>query len=128
MPGPLRRDSVKPLSFYDVPENEIYNMANDHFDGSKDIKVTFSSWGASLHLVLCYAKFLQNENESTYVAVMDTHALGDEVMAWHVPHLMGRSSKTHEYLAFGRIRGAYQAVSLSKLERHSLYTLFPELA
>ena len=124
MPGSARRDSLAPINFYDMPEDELYKMADGHYYTRKDIKSAFSSWAASPQLVISYAKYLRDD--CVHVAVMDTHAMGDEVMVWHVPHLI--SAENHEHLAFGRIRGsAYQTVSLKDLEMHGLFTLLPEL-
>jgi hypothetical protein len=75
-------------------------------------------------LVLCYAKYLRRP--ATHVAVRDTHDLENDVLIWHVPHLV--SSQKHEYLAYGRIRGpGYCAVSLHDLEQHGLLRILKEL-
>jgi hypothetical protein len=52
MPGTARRESVKAISFYDLPENEIHQMATGHYGARKNIQSAFSSWAASLHLAL----------------------------------------------------------------------------
>jgi hypothetical protein len=57
---------------------------------------------------------------------MDTYQLHDEVLVWHVPHLIEHGPL--EYLAFGIIRGpGYKAVGLNALESHGLLSLIPEL-
>ncbi|EAT89359.1 hypothetical protein HBI56_026010 [Parastagonospora nodorum] len=113
-------------SFYQMPENQLHRMATGHYDGKTDVISGFSSWAASLHLVLCYAMFLKKRShDEVHVAVMDTHDLSDEVLVWHVPHLIGEAN--HEYLAFGRIMGnGYHAVKFYDLEQHGILNLLPE--
>jgi hypothetical protein len=112
------------LDFYEVPENELYQMANSHYVGWHTPLSGFSSWAASLHSVLCYATYLRTS--TTHVAVMDTHNIKDDVLVWHVPHLISGSNQ--EYLAYGRIQGpGYRAVSLDALEQHGLLEVFTEL-
>jgi hypothetical protein len=85
----------------------------------------FSPWAASLHLALCYARFLKAsfQSNTVHVAVIDTQNLDDEVLVWHARDLLGEDN--HEYLAFGRIKGnGYGAVSLDTLEEHSLKKIY----
>jgi hypothetical protein len=113
--------------FYEIPEDALYHMASDHYAPCFKVATRFSSWAASLHLVLCYAMYLNGKykTDTVHVAVIDTHDLGDEVLVWHVPHLLGY--RNHEYLAFGHIRGnGYRAVSLADLDSHGLKKIFPE--
>jgi hypothetical protein len=119
-----RERSREHLSFYEIPESQLCRMAEQHWGWYTRIQTGFSSWAASLHLVLCYAKHM-NPQDDPHVAVMDTHELEDEVYVWHVPHLIDRSND--EYLAHGCIRGnGYRAVSLRDLDQNGLRTLFPE--
>ncbi|KAH7081211.1 hypothetical protein BKA63DRAFT_503393 [Paraphoma chrysanthemicola] len=100
-------------------------MASEHYDGREMEKSGFSSWASSLHLVLCFAKSMKADNEP-HVAVMDTHKLEDEVLVWHVPHLIDGGN--HAYLAYGHIKGyACRAISLSDMQRNGLLTSFAEL-
>lgn len=58
---------------------------------------------------------------------MDREELDDEVLVWHVPHLLDLNGN-HEYLAHGRIRGkGYRAVPLKGLKMMGLTELFPTL-
>jgi hypothetical protein len=112
--------------FCELPDSFLHQMARNHYRGV-DTPSGFSSWIASLHAVLCYAKFMKPHNlHDSHVAVMDTHNLDNEVLVWHSPHL-GIGVTNHEYLAFGLITGnRYRAVSLSALEDHCIDSLFPE--
>lgn len=65
------------LTFYATPENVLHQMVGVHYGGQKDIFSGFSSWAASLHLVLLYAKAL---GAASNIAVLDTHDL--EVRCW----------------------------------------------
>jgi hypothetical protein len=114
-----------PGGFYDLPESTLARMARAHFSASESARSSFSSWAASLHLIISDAKYM-GASAHPQVAVMDTHELEDEVFVWHVPHLLGETGY-YEYLAYGRIRGhGYYAVSLCELERHGLRSIFPE--
>ncbi|KZM22852.1 hypothetical protein ST47_g6005 [Ascochyta rabiei] len=110
--------------FYKTPERDLGRMANAHYVGRHVPLSPFSSWAASLHLVLCYASSL---DDVAYVAVMDTQMLDGEVLVWHVPHLM--SGAKHEYLAHGVIKGSgYVAVPLQAMAQTGLLNVFTELA
>jgi hypothetical protein len=100
-------------------------MARAHYGNSKHVLSAFSSWAASLHLVLFYARRMKSDRQP-HVAVMDTENLKDKALVWHCPDL--GPFQNHEYLVYGRIRGAgYRAVSLEDLETHGILKLFPEL-
>ncbi|KAH7091591.1 hypothetical protein FB567DRAFT_519002 [Paraphoma chrysanthemicola] len=122
----LSRESDNTVrGFYEIPESELQYMAASHYQGGRTEPSGFSSWASSLHLVLCYATSMKPENDP-HVAVMETHGLEDEVLVWHVPHLIDRGND--EYLAYGHIKGdGYRAVSLSEMQRNGLLTLLPEL-
>lgn len=106
-------------------EGKIMDDAMDHFHYSKTVESPFSSWAASLHLVLCYAQSMPAHTDP-HVAVMDTQALEGEVLVWHCPDLIGKGD--HEFLVYGPIRGpGYRAVSLSTLKRRDILNLFPQL-
>jgi hypothetical protein len=126
-PNSTRNTHTERVSFYSMSENELWRMARGHYGGSKGCPSGFSSWAASLHVVLCYAKSLEYAGKAgTHVAVMDTHDVDDEVLVWHVSHLMAGGN--HEYLAFGIIRGTgYRTVSLHDLEQHGLLNVVPEI-
>ncbi|KAF9701406.1 hypothetical protein EKO04_001079 [Ascochyta lentis] len=110
------------LGFYATPERTLHKMAHAHFDGKHKPLSPFSSWAASLHLVLCYASSLRGD---TYVAVIDTEMVDGEVLVWHVPHLIPESND--EYLAYGVMKGAgFVAVPLLKM-KEKLHQVFPEL-
>lgn len=82
-----------------------------------------SSWAASLHLVLVYAKSL---DAALNIAVTETHDLEGEVLIWRVPHLM--DGENHEYLAFGIVKGnGYRSVNLVRPITHGLMSVLPEL-
>jgi hypothetical protein len=114
-----------------MTEAAICEMATQHYRGAHKPLTGFSSWAASLHLVLCYAHNLSSKlplhAEWVYVAVMDREQLEDEVLVWHVPHLVEINGH-HEYLAYGRISGkGYKAVSLRALHERGLKEIHPEL-
>jgi hypothetical protein len=115
-----------------MDESYIYEMAYGHYRGSHEPLTGFSSWAASIHLVLCNAAYIKNDLAETdvHVAVMDTYQLDDDVHVWHVPHLIdfgdGGSNGNHEYLAYGPIRGkGYKAVPLEELVQ--LADLVPDI-
>lgn len=109
--------------FYETPECDLRKMAHAHYFQKKSPLSPFSSWAASLHLVLCYAFAL---GKDACVAVMDTQLLHDEVRVWHAPQLLNVAN--HEYLAHGIVCGAgLTAVSLEDLLQHGLGDLVPEL-
>ena len=116
--------------FYEMLESEIKAMVYAHFGGKKDIPSEFSSWSASLLMVLFFAKLEENKgHEGMHIAVIDIHRL-DGALVWHVPHLINDEHEQgiHEYLAHGPIRGpGYKAVSLEALRSSGLEFLFPEL-
>jgi hypothetical protein len=122
MPGKL--SSAK--GFYDCWESSLHDMAVGHFMGEEIIS-GFSSWAASLHLVLCYAESKDSAgHRGVHVAVMDTQELEEEVLVWQCNHLIGKTNE--EYLAYGRVAGrGYRAVELADLKRHGLLELFPPL-
>ncbi|KAF2030898.1 hypothetical protein EK21DRAFT_111565 [Setomelanomma holmii] len=128
MPRMVRDFGPTPKSIYEIPESELRQMTILHFARSPGAKSGYSSCASSLHLVLCYAKYLRdNKDDEAHIAVIDTNDLDDEVYVWHVPHLIPRGN--HEYLAYGCIRGnGYRAVGLRELERNGLMKNFPELA
>lgn len=100
-------------------------MAYGHYEGSWHARSGFSSWAASLHLVLGYASSMHSECDA-HVAVMDTRSIEEEVLVWHCMTFLGKGS--HEYLAYGPIRGrGYCAVSVKELREHGLHRLFPTL-
>jgi hypothetical protein len=114
--------------FYETPEDALYRMVNDHFETNHGAMAGSSSWAASLHLVLCYTKYIQttSKTETVHVAVIDTHDLDDDVLVCHIPHLLRTGN--HEYLSFDRIRGnIYCAVALKGLEKYGLKSNFIEL-
>jgi hypothetical protein len=113
--------------FYERPESDLYKMAIDHYTGSKQSSSEFSSWTASVHLVLRCAEHL-GETNNTHIAIMDTEDLDEEVLVWHVPHFLDARG-VDEYLAHGRIAGhGYRAVSLKVLKAKGLTEVFPEIA
>ncbi|KAF3042587.1 hypothetical protein E8E11_003927 [Didymella keratinophila] len=105
MPGTNR-----PIDFYSINEDLLHQLALQHFEHRQSVITGFSSWAASLHLVLCYAKSMDPKT-NPHVAVIDTHELGNQ-----------------EYLAWGCIRGrGYKAVLLKKLEASGVPDIFPSL-
>ena len=113
--------------FYDTPEKELLQMAHDHYNSREGVLSAFSSWSASLHLVLCYASWTGPE-EKPHIAVMDTENIEPGVLIWHCPDL-DKTFGVREYLAYGKIRGerGYRAVSLEVLKTRGVLDLFPEL-
>jgi hypothetical protein len=109
-------------------EGDIRSMAELHYRGSPHVVSGFSSWASSLHPVLSHAHSRMNCG-NTHIAIMDTEELDDDVHVWHVPNLLGPGWGSHEYLAYGRIRGpGYRAVPLDLLINHALLEqIFPEL-
>lgn len=122
---PHRKHEV--FDFYKKKESTLASLAADHFDSSEEIpRSPFSSWAASLHLVLCFAISESVQKLDPYIAVMDRLNLNEEVLVWQVPHLV--YDDVCEYLACGSISGpGYTAVSLKHLELNGLFTLVPEL-
>ncbi|CAN9207184.1 unnamed protein product [Alternaria alternata] len=117
----------KGSSVYGKTEKEMYRMVNDHFDDNKEVLTEFSSWAASLHAVLCYARDTRADWDP-HVAVIDRRRLEGEVLVWWVPDLLGAKQGDIEYLAHGCIRGrGYTAVPFEQLVTNGLYSLFPEL-
>lgn len=111
-------------SFYEQPETRLLSIAKDHYH-RRPTTSFYSSWAASLHMVLCYAWSLPPE-WNAHVAVMDTHNLSTEVLVWHCPDIIKYGD--HEFLAYGRIHGAgYRAVSVRNLIAGGLFDLIPTL-
>ncbi|KAF7672903.1 hypothetical protein GT037_008854 [Alternaria burnsii] len=117
----------KGSSVYGKTEKEMYKMVKDHFDDNKEVLTEFSSWAASLHAVLCFARDTC-AGWNPHVAVIDRTRLEGEVLVWWVPDLLGAKQGDIEYLAHGCIRGrGYTAVPFEQLVINGLYNLFPEL-
>ncbi|KAF2732678.1 hypothetical protein EJ04DRAFT_578210 [Polyplosphaeria fusca] len=116
-------------SLYSLSEYDISQMASAHYSGGFTPLSGFSSWAASLHLVLCYAEYMQHGNHrGVHVAVIDTHHLDGDVLVWHVPHLLNNGG-FHEYLAHGKIAGrGYKAVPFKAIRKARLTALFPEIS
>jgi hypothetical protein len=113
--------------FYEIPEARLHAMVVAHYNGLTQPASSFSSWAASLHLVLRYAEWM-NEADNPHIAVIDTKTLDSEVLVWHVPHLVYRSGVL-EYMAYGRITGrGYKAVPFEALKAKGLLNIFPEIA
>ena len=125
MPHLFKQNKDAP-GFYETPEKKLYRMARFHYNGRKTELSGFSSWTASLHLVLCYARQMPSDQQP-HVAVIDTENLEGEVLIWHSPDL-GSFAQDHEYLAYGTIRGAgYRAISFQDLEIHGVFRILPEI-
>jgi hypothetical protein len=117
----------KGSSVYGKTEKEMYSMVKDHFDGNSELLTEFSSWAASLHAVLCFARDIRAD-WNPHVAVIDRTRLEGEVLVWWVPDLLGAKQGDIKYLAHGCIRGrGYTAVPFEQLVTSGLYDLFPEL-
>jgi hypothetical protein len=116
----------KSVDFYGIKEDLLHQLALQHFEHSGEVITGFSSWAASLHLVLCYAKSMDPRTNPN-VAVIDTHELDTEVLVWQCSHLLGKGYH-EEYLAWGCIRGrGYKAVSLKELEALGIFDIFSVL-
>jgi hypothetical protein len=91
MPGSIAEHERNFPSFYRRQEIDLYRMASTHYDSKSSTMTGFSSWAASLHLTLCYARFLKVlcQSNTVHAAVMDTRNLEDEVLVWHAPDLIG---------------------------------------
>ncbi|KAF9701835.1 hypothetical protein EKO04_001080 [Ascochyta lentis] len=110
--------------FYEMPERLLRDCAQKHFSHRK-VLTGYSSWAASLHLVLCYASSMDAASDP-HVAVMETHDLDSEVLVWQCPHLLGEGEE--EYLAWGCVRGrGYKAVCLKDLRKRGVIILVPQL-
>lgn len=92
----------KKLDFYAKSEVELCTLAYAHLRGRKWPLTHCTSWAASLHAVLCYAKFLSRKHESVWVAVIDTQQLPD-VLIFYVKDWVGTADL--EYQAYGHIYG-----------------------
>lgn len=124
MPG-----SKTSTDFYCIKEKTLRKLALEHFQYRKSVKTGFSSWAASLHQVVCYAKSM-NSASDPHVAVIDTHQLDSEVLVWQCTHLTddGDSNYQEEYLAWGRIRGkGYKVVPLKTILDSGVFDIFPDL-
>ncbi|CAI9633424.1 unnamed protein product [Alternaria burnsii] len=120
-------DGNKGSSVYGKTEKEMHKIVKDHFDDNKEVLTEFSSWAASLHAVLCFARDTC-AGWNPHVAVIDRTRLEGEVLVWWVPDLLGAKQGDLEYLAHGCIRGrGYTAVPFEQLVTNGLYNLFPEL-
>lgn len=120
MPGANRQKH-----FYKLKEGLLLALTRKHFEHELEVITGYSSWAASLHLVLCYAKSMDPASEP-HITVMATQNLDSQVFVWHCVHLLGHGHE--EYLAWGCIRGrGYKAVPLAKLENRGLLQVFPEL-
>jgi len=112
--------------FYEMPESKIFTMTRHHVHGNRLVATEFSSWAASLHVVLCYAQSMRPEH-NPHIAVLDRQQLDGEVLIWHVPDLVDMFEI--EYLAHGYVKGSgYTAVPLKQLIEHGIYNIFPELS
>ncbi|KAI1517762.1 hypothetical protein Ptr86124_003063 [Pyrenophora tritici-repentis] len=110
--------------FYEMSEREIFTMADDHFFGRENI-TEFSSWAASLHVVLYYAQSMPAEH-NVHIAVLDRHQLGGEVLIWHALVLVDVFE--NEYLAHGCVGGSgYTAVPFEQIIECGLGVIFQEL-
>jgi hypothetical protein len=106
-------------------KKDLRQMARNHYYG-KEVPSAFSSWSASPHLVLCFARG-KSPDEEPHIAVMDTENLDDDidVLVWRCPDL-DKGFCVHEYLAYGKIRGeGYRAFSLEYLKTQGLYEFLP---
>jgi hypothetical protein len=124
-------------NFYTMTEAELRKMVAAHYNGSWSYfhnntsrLSEFSSWAASLHLVLCYASDMSHSlgKKDVHVAVMDTRQLEwrQGVLVWDVPDLVSCEG-VYEYLAYGCIYGpGYKAVSVDDLEKAGVYNILPE--
>ncbi|KAF2683317.1 hypothetical protein K458DRAFT_240527, partial [Lentithecium fluviatile CBS 122367] len=123
---------------YTMGESEVIDMIRDHYFG-RDTLSGFSSWTASLSLVMLYADYKTKSNpweKHVHVSVIDTRELGDEVLVWHVPHLarhldcrIAEETAVHEYLAYGVISGkGYMAVPFEKIMEKGLVDIYPEIS
>tara|TARA_R110002003_G_scaffold124_15_gene11323 strand:+ start:13982 stop:14791 length:810 start_codon:yes stop_codon:yes gene_type:complete len=90
----------------------------------------FSSWSASLHLVVVYANSMPIADDP-HVAVIDTQQLERDgnVKVWQTSHLFRfQALSPHltnaEFLAHGRIAGSgYKAVGFAALRQRGLYSM-----
>jgi hypothetical protein len=100
-------------------------MVEGHYNGATSPLTGFSSWAASLHLVLFYAQsMVDSGHKGIHVAVMDIKQLDELVLVWHVPQLLGYGA--HEYLAYGPIRGkGYTAVPFDRMPE--IFDVLPEI-
>ncbi|KAH6644290.1 hypothetical protein C7974DRAFT_439610 [Boeremia exigua] len=123
----LPANSYRAREFYALTEREALDMATRHYTYSYDVISGFSSWSASLHLVLCYAQSMVDRGfRDVHVSVMDTQDLDYEVLVWQCAHLLG--SGQHEFLAYGPVQGrGYRAVRYSVLVLQGIYGLLPQL-
>lgn len=114
--------------FYNLTEKIAKSRAKSHYYGSSRIDSGFSSWVASLHLVLCFARSLTDDAGDVHVAVIDTQDLNEEVHVWQCTHLFSAGYGRHEYLAYGPIRGrGYKAVGFADFVSKGLFLIIPHL-
>lgn len=116
-----------PHNFYQHTEKELYDMTYAHYWGLYESLSEFSSWSASLHVVLNYCSSMMVDGyDNIHVAVLYTRDLENDVLVWHVPQQLNLSAI--EYLAHGTIRGrGYKAVPLTKIQALGLMDVFPEI-
>jgi hypothetical protein len=120
--------------FYRMPERDIWTMVEHHWYGKRTPLTSFSSWTASIHMVMCIAGEMNRSSEKdVHVAIIDTKKLNscnnEPVRIWHVPDLLCYlGNGTDEFLAYGIIRGdGYKAVSFAKLVTRGLVDIIPEI-
>lgn len=110
---------TQPKSIYDMTSTQLRLIWNEHYNGSRNVRTVFSSWGHSLSFVLCFA---QNLGESAHVSIIDTKRLPACNIALHTdsPDLktFGLVGGDHEFLVFGVVH-AHKAVPLSVFDGHA---------
>lgn len=110
-------------TIFEVPE--LSKVANSHlYSVSYGRLSEFSSWGASLSVPFY---FLENQHvvEESYLAILDTSRLPENVTVWHVPvlHVAGIAGAAfyHEYLIHGCVEGeAYSCIPMKTLQANGL--------
>ena len=99
-------------SIKEIPRSRLQEMVFGHLQGRVYPNSEFSSWSASIVLVLCYCQWKASRGETgIHITIIDVYHLALLVAAWHVPQLLevlrhgSGYAYLHEHLAHGRIAG-----------------------
>ncbi|KAF3942317.1 hypothetical protein ABW19_dt0206389 [Dactylella cylindrospora] len=120
-------------SLREMGSPQVRNMANGHLRGQRPPKTDptyseFSSWAASLSLVLQYGH--NWVHTGGLICVLDRYNLPKDTTVYHCPALqmagMCDGLYCHEYLVHGPVRGpGFKAVPVKRLVDLGLYTEIP---
>ncbi|KAF2433368.1 hypothetical protein EJ08DRAFT_76677 [Tothia fuscella] len=131
VPHAFLGDSNGHDTIYTIPS--LSSMTKSHLKGDKSIRSEFSSWGASILMVLALCHGMTKEKQGDVCfAVLDVKLLPDPIAVYHALALyyagLSLYPYDHEYLVHGEIEGSfYTCVKFLDLVNSGLYDFFPEL-